>query len=306
MLGGRSDSQLVEELGAAVTAIHPGLDWEFTAGTSSQHLLVVSAVGDPELRSLAEQWRRAGPGPDQVFGYASARPGRPDALDSGLVFDGHDLDLADTRFAAAHDAERDCVDVRVWHPAFPTLPEGARRQITFLILDWLLGEDTVEIWIGGIETCVEAGPSLTGRALAELVAEAGPGDGTPRWRTMSGTVAGKPVVALAQTRLIPARWPGYDVHIRMDVPYPRRDENGLPAKATLAALYALDDHVVEHADTVVLVAHETSNGVRTTHFYADRPTAADALKPLVASWEHGRVKITATRDPHWEQVRHLR
>jgi hypothetical protein len=306
LIGGAPDDGLVDEIAGLVSAIHPDLHWEFAAGTSTRHLLVVSSGGSAELRSLAERWRRAGPPPDETFGYAAARQGRPDALDSArLSIGGHDLDLADLRFAAEHDEDRDCVDVEVWHPAFAEMPENARGQIAFLSLDWLLGEDTVEVWIGAIEAVIAPGATLTGPELTALVAAARPADGEERWRSMSGVRSGKPIVAMAQTRLRPARWPGHDLHIRMDAPYRDRDENGFPTREAMAALHAFEDHVAAHADGMVLVAHETTDGVRTTHLYADSPVAADVLKPLITGWQDGRVRITVTPDPSWEQVAHL-
>lgn len=307
MIDGGPDDTLIEEIAALVTAIHPDLHWEFAAGTTSRHLLVVSTGGSPELRSLAERWRRAGPAPDETFGYAAARQGRPDALDGArLAIDGHHLDLGELRFHADHDEERDCVNVEVWHPAFPGLPEEARGQIAYLSLDWLLGEDTVEIWVGAIDAVTTlTGAGLTGPRLADLVAAMQPADGEPRWRNMSGIRGGKPIIAMAQTRLRPARWPGHDLHIRMDVPYSARDENGFPDKAALAELHGFEDHVAAHADGMVVVAHETSDGVRTTHLYADSPVAAEVLKPLIGGWQDGRVRITVTPDPRWEQVEHL-
>ncbi|MEV6299456.1 DUF695 domain-containing protein [Actinoplanes sp. NPDC051861] len=303
---GDADDRLIAEIGALVSAIHPELEWEFTAGTASRHLLVVSACGDPALRSLAERWRRAGPAPDETFGYASARQGSPDALDGGhLSIAGHELDLDELRFSAEPDEERDCVHVEVWHPAFPSMPDGARNQVAFLSLDWLLGEDGVEIWVGGIEAITTPGATLTGPELAALVAALDPADGEPRWRAMSGTVDGHPVVAIAQSPLRPARWPGHDLHVRLEVPYHRRDGNGLPTKEALADLHALEDHISVHADGAVVVAHETSDGLRTTHLYADRPAAAHALEPLISSWPDGRVRLTVTPDPAWEQIAHL-
>src|SRR3712207_5558865 len=70
MIGGAPDDTLVAELSARVSAIHPELQWEFTAGSDAAHLLVVTSAGDPGLRSLAERWRRASPPPDEIFGYA--------------------------------------------------------------------------------------------------------------------------------------------------------------------------------------------------------------------------------------------
>lgn len=79
-----------------------GLQWEFTAGSDAAHLLVVTSAGDSALRSLAERWRRASPPPDEIFGFAAARPGNPGGLSGTLEIDGHELDLDLLRFAAEY------------------------------------------------------------------------------------------------------------------------------------------------------------------------------------------------------------
>ncbi|MEU4421895.1 DUF695 domain-containing protein [Actinoplanes sp. NPDC024001] len=305
-ISGGPDDRLIEEIGTLVSAIHPELHWEFAAGTASRHLLVISAGGDAELRSVAERWRRAGPAPDETFGYASARQGNPGALDgSRLSIAGHQLALGDLRFSAEVDQEQDCVHVEVWHPAFPGMPQEARDQIAFLSLDWLLGEDAVEIWVGAISAATVPGAGLTGRDLVALVTGLAPADGSFHWRALSGTRDGRPLLALVQSPLRPACHPGHDLHVQLDVPYRGRDDNGLPADDVLPRLHALEDHFGRYADGAVVVAHETCDGVRTTHLYADRPAIAEALKPLVASWPGGRVRITVTPDPAWERVSHL-
>jgi hypothetical protein len=306
LISGMPDDGLIAELGARVEAIHPGLQWEFSAGSASAHLLVVTSGGDPALRSLAERWKRASPEPDEIFGYAAARPGNPSALSSVLAIDEHNLALDELRFAAEIDDDDLAVHVEVWHPAFAAMAEQDRTQVAYLTLDWLLGEDVVEIWIGDITAVVAPGPSLTGERLAAIVSGLTPAGGTERWGTLTGTRHGKPLIALAQAPLKPARWPGRDLHIRIDVPYVARDENGFPAKDAFPAIHALEDRITEFADGAVVVAHETCDGVRTTHLYADRRAAAHALEPVIASWPEGRVRMTVSPDPRWEAVAHLR
>jgi hypothetical protein len=311
MLAGTPDDALAVELSRRVAAIDPGLEWEFTAGRDAAHQLVVTSAGDAGLRSVAERWRRAAPPADRTFGYASARPGNPAALeDAVLEIGGHQLDLSELRFTAITDAEEpaarpSAVHVTVGHPDFPGLPEEARLQVAFLALDWVLGEDAVEIWIGVISTTDRPGPALTAADLAALVAGIAPPADQPLWSTMAGTRKGKPLVALVQTPLKAARWPAHDLHIRVDVPYRLRDENGLPAEEAFPALYALEDRIDARVDGAVVVAHETSDGVRTTHLYADRPAAAAVLEPLLDGWPDGRIKMKVTPDPRWTGVSHL-
>jgi hypothetical protein len=137
--------------------------------------------------------------------------------------------------------------------------------VKFLALDWLLGEDTVEIWLGRIAVTTEPGPALTATELAAVVASQIPPDGKLPWRNVAGTRAGR----------------------------------------ALDELYALEDRLYQHADGAVLVAHEMSDGLWTDHFYADRQAAAEALRPLVTAWPHGPVRITTTPDAKWSAVAHL-
>jgi hypothetical protein len=334
MIAGTPDDALVDELSRRVSAIDPGLEWEFTAGREAAHQLVVTSAGDVGLRSLAERWRRAAPPADGTFGYASARQGNPAALtDASLEIAGRRIDLSELRFEAATDepdaqpsdaqpsdawpsdaqpSEAQPGDVRpsvvhvtVWHPVFPGLPVEAQMQVAFLALDWVLGEDVVEIWVGVISTTDQPGPTLAAPELAAVVTGIIPSGDQPLWSTMAGTRKGKPLVALVQTPLKAARWPAYDLHIRVDVPYRSRDENGLPAEEAFPALYALEDRIDARVDGAVVVAHETSNGIRTTHLYADRPAAAAVLEPLLVDWPDGRIRMKVTPDPRWDAVSHL-
>jgi hypothetical protein len=306
LISGTPDDAFVAEFGDRVSAIDPGLQWEFTSGIDSAHQLVVTSAGDAGLRSLAERWRRAAPPPDSTFGYASSRPGNPAALDGAVLeMAGHRLDLSELRFGAVTDTEASAVHVTVWHPVFAGLPEDARLQVAFLSLDWVLGEDRVEIWVGAISASTEPGPDLTATGLAEVIDGVLPSDAEPLWSTVAGTRKGKPLVALVQTPLKAARWPAYDLHIRIDVPYRAQDENGFPSEDVFPALYALEDRIDARVDGAVVVAHETSNGVRTTHLYADRPAAAAVLEPLLADWPDGRIKMKVTPDPGWKAVNHL-
>jgi hypothetical protein len=300
-----ADPRLIEQMHDRVSAIDVALEWEFAPGKDARHVLVVSAGGHPGLRAVAERWRRAAPPADETFEYASAR--RPDAASGKSLLDiaGRQIDLSAVRYAAVPNESSGVVDVEVWHPAFASMTEAHRSKVKFLALDWLLGEDTVEIWLGGIAAVTKAGPSLTGPELAALVPGRTPPDGKLPWRTLTGTRSGKTMRAAAQTPLRPATHPAHDLHVRIEVRYADRAGNGLPTRAALDELYALEDRLYRRADGAVLVAHEMCDGWWTNHFYADRRAAADALRPAVTSWPHGKARITVTHDPAWSAVAHL-
>jgi hypothetical protein len=300
-----TDPSLIARMHERVSAIDPGLEWEFGPGREARHVLVVSSGGDPALRALAERWRRAGPPNDAIFEYASARRPDPAALRNPLEIAGRRIDLSALRFAARPHPSAGVVDVDVWHPDFATMTDVQRSGVKFLALDWLLGEDMVEIWLGRIKPVIEPGPALTADELAALMAERVPADGKLRWRRLTGTRAGHASMAAAQVPLRAATHPAHDLHVRVEVPYADRAENGLPTRAALDELYVLEDRLYQQADGAVLVAHEMSDGVWTDHFYADRQVAAEALRPLVATWPHGPIRLTTTADPRWSAVAHL-
>lgn len=300
-----ADRVLIEQMHQRVSAIDPALEWEFGPGRDARHVLVVSTGGNPALRSLSERWRRAAPENDETFEYAAARRPDPAALLNPLDIAGRQIDLSALRFAGRPDPSAGVVDVDVWHPDFAPMTGTHRSTVKFLALDWLLGEDTVETWLGRISAVTEPGPTLTGAELAALIAAHIPADGKLPWRRLTGTRAGQALMAAAQAPLRAATYPAHDLHVRIDVPYADRTANGLPTRPALDELYALEDRLYRHADGAVLVAHEMSGGLWTNHFYADRRAAADALRPLVTAWPHGRVRITATPDPRWSAVAHL-
>jgi hypothetical protein len=301
------DHGIVAEVADHVKAIDPQLEWEFGRGTRAEHVLCVTATGNRALRATAERWRRAGPDVDGAFEFATSRQPNLSNMDATLSLDGFQVALNDLRFTVWLDSERAEVDVGVWHPTFAELPEPTRLQVAMLALDWLLGEDAVEIWVGAIDVLpsapAHAGPAdLVVAAMAELVET----HRKPVWSLLQGTGPKGPLLAMVQVPLKPARWPLLDTHIRLAVPYNRTNDAGFPASGSLEALRELEDRITTLVDGAELVAHETTAGVRTFHLYADGTLPAEALKPIVASWTEGRPRLDLSADPDWAAVRHLR
>jgi hypothetical protein len=305
--GGEWPEALVADISARVSAIHPGLDWEFGQGRTARHVLVVSAAGDHSLRATAERWRRAGPPADEAFEYATTRQPDPGVYTAKLSLDGNTLDLSDLRFGVDVDEQRLELHIAVWHPAFERLPDKLRVKVTYLSLDWVVGEQGVETWIGAIFPVTDPPEgALSAAGLAAAVAEFAEHHQEPTWAVLSGEGPRGKRLATVRLPLKPARWPHLDTHIVLTVPYRDTDGSGMPGEASLAALRALEDRIASLLDGAELVAHETTAGARILHLYADGPVPADALKPLVASWPEGRTRMTVTLDPRWDGVRHLR
>ncbi|SBT40553.1 DUF695 domain-containing protein [Micromonospora auratinigra] len=295
------------ELGHRVHAIHPDLQWELTRGVTSAHVLVVTAGGQDTVRAVAARWFSAAPPADDTWSYRSVRAGELSVFESTIELDGHKLDLGDMRYGVAVDMQRRQIDVVCHHPAFVNLPDDVRGQISFLTLDWALGEDEVETWIGEITwTATEpANPRTPHELRRAATALAGEEDS---WVLMRGQRRdGTPLMAAAASPLRPARWPRFDLHVPIRLPYQRHNEGQLPVDESLAALRRFED---ELSATIgpdgVLVAHETAGRERTLHFYVDSQSTARAeLESHLPQWREGRASAGAQLDPAFEKVRHL-
>ncbi len=304
--------RVVGRLNGRVDAVDPGLAWELGAGTDGRHLLVVTSEGNPQLRAVARRWRLAAPAPDQVWEYADARRPTDDPAAVTLRFGPVEIDLAAaTASARMHGA---AVDVGVYHPALSDLPQRSRESAAYVMLATVLGEEAVETWVGAV-TCSAAAPldpvPLAGlrSVVRELRERFTDESGDPAWVLLEGQAEdGTRVLAGAQVPLRAATAAHLDTHVAVGVPYLHRTPDGLPAEASLEALRALEDHLVERlGGSGRIVAHETGGGTRILHAYVDGGTpAADQLRAAVVGWDQGPVQLGVTLDPGWEGVGHLR
>ncbi|HEU5111113.1 MAG TPA: DUF695 domain-containing protein [Micromonosporaceae bacterium] len=298
---------LVTELSRHVKAIHPDLEWEFARGSRSRHALIVSPGGDARIRAVAARWLAEAPAPDEIWEYHRSRQADATALSATIEAGGHKLDLADLRFAFTVDSDRRGIDVTAHHPGFADVPEGMRGQVTFLALDWALGEDAVEVWVGAVDWSTTPVPDPRSPAeLAAAVAElAAPGK---VWAMIAGRDGSRAaVVASVQVPLRSARWPQYDTHVRVLLPYRTATDEGLPVDASLTALRDLEDRLCADLDVDgELVAHESGRGRRILHFYVDGAgTGARTLRDGIRDWPEGRADAKPTYDPEFKQVAHL-
>lgn len=298
-------------LAERVTAIHTDLQWEVAKGHRARHALIVSPGGHADLRAYAVRWLDAAPAADDVFEYHAARQPDPDGVSgSTMRIEDADLALADLRYGFVVDPDRDQADVTVYHPAFPDLPESVRGQVSFLSLDWLLGEDGVERWIGRVEhggaPPADAQPGAQLRAAVERLAAEEKED---VWALMSGETDGWPILACAQQPLVPVRFPRFDTHLAVTLPYAATNDGGLPVETSLKALRHTEDAVTEllhEAGAGTLLAHETSRGERTLHYYVDSTAGvAGRVRDLIGDWAEGRPGVRETYDPGLRNVRHL-
>lgn len=303
----RKASATTDELTRRVAAIHPDLTWHFGRGTTSEHRLTVSAGGVAQVRPAAERWLRAAPAPDLTWEYRSSQEADPSAISSSLEIAGSRVDLSLTRFRVEPVEDDLRVHVGVYHPAFQGLPRGVPGRIAFLVLDWVLGEDDVERWLGQVEPLDVAPDSpATAEELRAAVDSIAAHRDPDAW-TLAEWIAkdGRPGLAMSRRGV---RWidhPTLDRHHVLTSSYPAQ-ENGLPRDAAvLGALRDLESEIDAALDGAgIVVGHETHAGERRFHVYTDGEDerAAAALSVLAA---RAGTRAAARPDPSWTEVRHL-
>jgi len=301
----RGQSALTDALTERVAAIHPDLRWHFGPGDAATHRLTVSAGGIAEVRPAAERWVRAAPAPGPTWEFRSSQQADPQALSQVLTIAGETLELEQTRFGLEVDDAAYRVHVQVHHPSFGAVPEQVRQQVTYLLLDWLVGEDEVERWVGQVDPVVqEPEHPTTGEAVRRAVADIAERSDPAEWAIGEWTDAdGTPGLATFRPGL---RWldhPTCDVHHHLTLRYRARDD-GLPADVdALAPLRAAEDELLALLGTTgVLVGHESSRGSRRFHVYLDGEdqNAAETLHRWAR--EHG-LEARSEPDPGWRSSR---
>jgi len=299
---------LPDRIAALTGAIDPNLAWELGAGTSAPYRFSLTAGGIAELRPLAERWKRAAPASAGIWEFASSIVRSTDPLEGDISLDGRVISLELTRFAVTSDDKRLRYNVVAYNPEFMYLSHQARLGATYLMLDWCLGEDDVERWIGTVDAATEvATDALTARELAARVDALAARRDDSEWALVTRSVRdGIPAIASVRPW---TRWidhPLLDQHNIVIVPFADMNDQGLPSTAALAVLRAIEDDLVfRFGQTGLLVAHETCAGARTLHFYTDSndQNVSDSLQRWVAAL--GDVEIDQVADPSWQRVREL-
>lgn len=288
-----------------LATIHPDLAWDTGPGRVSRHLLDVSSEGDAALRRIAEQWLRAAPASDESWEYAAARQPQADALGNVLNLNGRQLHLGEVRFELKPDYERECLDIEVFHPHFAGMPDDEPLRVSFLVLDWILGEDGVERWVGSIDTAAN-GTTATATAadLMDAIAAMASQAEADRWALLQDTSSDGTRIIVSARR--PLRWIDYpllDLHTEVRLAYRDQREDGLPTPEALSVLRGIEDDVTAALGSRgILVAHETGACARVLHYYSDsddqngRDAIETAARSAGASARH-------VPDPGWTRVR---
>ncbi len=287
------------------------LGWELAPGETSEHVLVITAEGDPALRATARRLILAAPAADEQWAFLDTRPPMKDPETAVLDAAGKPgIDLGRVSVAARMVDGR--LDVQVHHPVFAELPAEARTQVTFLALDAALGEVDTELWLG--EVVPVEFPPLDGfglralrSAVHDLKEQRLDADGRPRWLMLRGETPEGPLLAMAQSPLHPLTAPHLDTYVSLSLPYAHRTADGLPDGPSLESLRGFEDHL-EGALGLRgrVVAHLSHAGVRTLHLYVD--STADllpTLKTAAKAWDEGKASVHDMHDPGWAAVSHL-
>ena len=166
-----------ERLTSLCEFIEPNLEWELMSGTSAQHALCLSAAADPRLRLITQRWVEAAPPADATWEYHPARiaVGLETITLADLV-----IDPTGATVGIEPDPLGEALDLTIGHPDFKGIEETLQLQAAFRFLDDLLGEDSVERWVGSIDvvpTAVAWGIGLGELASSvELLADAATGE----------------------------------------------------------------------------------------------------------------------------------
>lgn len=296
----------VDELTDAVHRVDDRLAWELAPGEISDHQLIVTAEGDPDVRPLARRLVAAAPEADAAWSYSDMRP--PRDLGGGLLIGDRELIYGEATFVFQPNPHS--MDITIHHPMLAELPAEDQVQVVFLILDAAIGERATELWIDDVDN--SPSPLPDANSISELPAIIAQledhvlEDGEMSWVLLEASGAQTPMFArkLARTRSVLS--PNFDTHVAAVVPFDANDD-GLPSEAMTQELGELEDEIISAiGDGGRLVVAETGGGERTLHFYVDSTSAAlDEIRRACETWDHGVVDVSYESDPGWAAVRHF-
>lgn len=298
------DGELIGALSEHVAAIDPSLDWEFGSGRSSRHHLCLSAKGDPVLRVVAERWRKRGPEPDAVWEFYSARQGsRGEVSDLSLEIAGVTVALGALTFRIEVDDSTERIDVVGHHPAFAALAdEQLAKQILFIGLDNLLGEDGVERWIGGVDlSTTRPASAISAHDLASAVDALAARATGERWAVLRGEIEGRRIFVTLNRAIKRVDHLLLDMHVSVTLPLRAPTPEGLTTDEEAASLNRMEDELVAALGAhAVLIGRETGSGRRTLHLHvAEGGPARGILDRWAARHPDYPVAVDTEMDPRW-------
>ncbi|WP_185744120.1 DUF695 domain-containing protein [Arachnia propionica] len=302
---GEQVERIAEELTTRLDQVDERLAWEVGAGDGgSAMVLVISAEGDPALRALARRVVLAAPPADAQWCYADLKAPKSGGV---LSFAGHDLDLDDARVAVEQDPTK--VHLEVWHPVFTQVDEDTRLRLAFLMLDTVVGEERIELWVGAVEAAEEEPEDAVPlaevqRAIDDLRASFLAEGGEPCWTLLQGEGPNGPLVARVQFPVHSLVNPLWETHVAIERRYPDDSGTGFPGEEDHELNGRIEDEIMASCGRDGdLRAVETGGGRVLWHCFAD-PTTGLAARLQDIAHRHG-AQVTIEHDPAWETIDHL-
>jgi hypothetical protein len=303
---GGLNERLVAEVNRAVLGIHPGMAWELAPGRVAEHAFCVSPDGNAEVRQAALRWLDSGPPADATWEYHASRQPWPTLRT--LQVGSWQFELGEMRAISSWDETHGRVDVRLWHPKFPDLPNETRLQVAFLFLDNLLGEDEVERWIGTIDLLDAPSGGRTPEELrAEVARRSEEGSGDATWILGQLTRPdGRTTIVTANAGVKRIDHPFADHHVTIGVIL---DGPIMPTDDVAAVLNAEEDDLLERlGEAAAYVGRTTTPGLRQLHFVTRDP---ELMRPGIDGWAAAlpdtwtpggpqrRIKVDFQHDMSW-------
>jgi len=139
---------LTNEVNRELDKVEPELAWEMGPGKEKPYLFTISGEGNPQLRKLADLIMRLAPADLEGWELYAARPARPAPAVVRLPESGEIFKTVEWKFIPLEHHKSGRLDLVIVDDRLARSDREAALKAVSLYLDQLLGEDTVETWIG--------------------------------------------------------------------------------------------------------------------------------------------------------------
>lgn len=140
--------RLMGEVNREIDKIEPELAWEMGPGKKKPYLFTVSAEGDRRLREIADLMIRLAPANLKGWELYAARPARPAPGVVRLPESGESFETIEWKFIPLEHPASGTLDLVIVDDRLACSDRETALKAVSLYLDQLLGEETVEAWIG--------------------------------------------------------------------------------------------------------------------------------------------------------------
>ena len=147
--------------------VDPHLMWEFGPAITKQgHRLCITPESRPELRPMLNVLLDCAPRLDRWEFYPYRLRDTPET--DPIIIDGRTKISRDGVTASAARGRGNRVDVRYFLPESAMADDRAAQSFAFYSTERLLGEETLDVWIGGIAAIAETAPPQAGSMCMPL------------------------------------------------------------------------------------------------------------------------------------------